>query len=227
MYKHPEKSSKPIPSESLIRDNVPSWLENRGIQVIPRIIGNEFIDQHWLQLVGIINQPDSLISTRIITSDFLGRNKNFGDGWFRGGAESFYKICEIIYETNGQVRRKLIAYKAIHSMGDITSKMITEAVWMAHMASLGLCAEVYAVGNGTIVKQFLEEDSAEQRLTNEEYSRQLSAIIEALRQAGLTPVSSTSDKIEVIQYQGRLMLIDLGSGDISGLDASTFIEGLD
>lgn len=201
---------------------VQSWLLSKGVHTLTTIRGDETSSSQWLEQMGVMEQSDRFINSQIVTQNFLGHNKDFGEGWFRGGGESFYKICEVFYWHGEKQAKELVAFKAIHSMGNIHNKIVTEAVWMSHMASLGVCSKVFAVGNGIIVKEFLEEDPPERRMSPPQHTQAVAIIHDLLTRVGLTPNSP----IEVIQHHGKLMIIDLGSGDISGPDAFTFIGNL-
>jgi hypothetical protein len=203
-------------------DSIEEWFAQRGVTLLDTVSGSETEDETWLKKLGIIDSRDNLLANDVVTAQFLGHNKDFGDGWFRGGAESFYKIVEIRFRSGFKNKRKFVAYKAIHSMGDIKSKVICEAARMAEIATHGRCGKVYAAGNGTIIKDFLEEDPQESLMSLQMREQEEREILELLDSLGLKPLGGK--KVEVIQHKGKLMLIDLGSGDISGPDLAFFLS---
>lgn len=179
--------------------------------ILEKISGSECEDHSWLIDVGILTSDQTFIKSQIVTEEFI-HNKAFGKGWVRGGGESFYKIVKIEYFDSEEKKSKYIAFKAINSMGDIESKALQEASWMYLLSRFDICGKVYAVGDGTIVKDFLIEDDYE--ISREEEDKQRKRIFDILGQFGLK--QQHKRPLEIIQTHGKLMLIDLGSGDISG-----------
>jgi hypothetical protein len=200
---------------------IKNWLVERSIPVLGQITGGEVNDPQTLVDWGILAPTDIYLATNIITERFLGANKNFGDGWHRGGAESFYKIAEVVYRSGQTEKRKHIAFKAVHTMGSIWIKTATEAVRMALLAPTGRCGRVYAVGSGIIVKEFFESDEADRAMSAEEHQAQEAEILSILASLGLKP--GVGRKLETIQCEGKLILTDLGSGDIEGASILTLI----
>lgn len=204
-----------IESQGLVQ----SWFESRGVKLLDKISGNEFIDENWLKKLGIIGSRDHLLSTDVVTAQFLSNNKDFSDGWFRGGAESFYKVVRIEYQNKAGVLHKFIAFKAIHTLGNIQEKTLGEAAWMSELSRYQRAGRVYAAGNGTIIKDFFLSDSYS--LPEAVLAEEKLKIVKLLNHLGLTPVTP---QLDFVQHSNRLILVDLGSGDINGPDLLTFIS---
>jgi hypothetical protein len=199
--------------------SVRDWFEEMGVVLLKKVRGDEVANEVWLKAVGVIEPRDQLIRCSCITGNYLSGNKNYGDGWFRGGAESFYKIMEMTIRSSGRLDKRQVAFKAINTLGDIEEKVLNEAARMAVISGFDGCGKVYAVGEGVIVKEFLIED--EFNLAQELVDREKIALIDLLGQFKLRPLAG---RVEYVQSGGRVMLTDLGSGDILGPELLTFLR---
>jgi hypothetical protein len=214
-----QKIEGKLPNE--FQTHLVNWFKRRGVNLLDTLEGNEISNESWLYAQKILQSGERIHEAEIVTELFLSRNKDFGEGWFRGGAESFYKIIKIDYISNRKKSTKHIAFKAIHTLGNIQEKTLREAAWMAELYKYNRTGRIYAVGQGTIVKDFLLQDDIKDSLSDSDKAQEVKRIVQLMNQIGLSPMK---ESLEYIQNNGRLKLIDLGSGDIDGPDLFTFIR---
>jgi hypothetical protein len=139
----------------------------------------------------------------------IGKREN---GWVHGGSESWYQVA--LVKTGMFGGGILVAMKSIVSLGDIRDKVLEEATRLALLGN-SYAPEIYAVTPASIVKEFLVED--DYSLGDSQRYAQLCDLSERMSQFGLwiqggIPALAS----HTIQTQGRLKLLDAGTGDISG-----------
>lgn len=212
-------------SEYLNRNpSLSRWFRSKQVTLLDKSDDSLIHDSQWLTDVGILAPSQFFLATNVVTANFLGKNTNLGGGWFVGGAEGFYRIIEIDYREGQESKHKFVAFKAIHSLGQIVEKTVTEGARIAALSSYGRCAKLYALSAGTLVKEFLEQDPKEAAITYDEHLRQEKEIIRILASLNMQPAHRAG--LETIQHKGKLMVVDLGTGNISGPPAEVFIRQL-
>jgi hypothetical protein len=185
-------------------------LQKLGVILLPK--GGDEVSPELFVTLGIVKKNEEVRQINSVTHLFLN-GKDFGGGWQRGGAESFYQVLQVVLASGNT---HYIALKAIHTMGNIQEKVKSEALRMALLSKINRAPQVYAITPGTLIKEFILED--ETKLSKEELVRDAHILLEEMQQLGIKPSFEFPGSIlgASIQHNSRLYLIDAGSGDFEG-----------
>ena len=189
------------------------YLQKQGVLYIEDK-GKEIDAEIFLRELNVLRKDETITAIDVITPEILGHNKSFGNGWYRGGGESLYKIVKVSFDSKrGEQRTISLAAKAVVSMGsDISRKIEEEVLRYSVLGKVNRAPRVFGYSDGIIYKEFLEKDSEE--ATDEERK----SLFTDLKNLGMTPLSGSLKAIDEISILsgGRLVVIDAGSGDLSG-----------
>ncbi len=126
----------------------------------PRI---KYLQRHGIAMLDDTNNPDDVVmkifGSRARVQDEVTHiyfpDKRIVGNWCHAGGESYYYVAKI---KTGFTGTKLAAMKAVVSSGgDCSDRALTEST---RMVALGRhSAELYGVGPGTIVKEWITPDS--------------------------------------------------------------------
>jgi len=185
-------------------------LQKLGVLLLPS--GGDEVSSELFVTLGIVRKKDDVRQIKSVTHQFLN-GKDFGGGWQRGGAESFYQILKVCL-SSGEI--SYVALKAIHTMGNIQEKVKSEALRMSLLHRIDRAPRVYAVTPGTLIKEFLLED--EDKLSKDEQIQDALTLLREMEQLGIKPSFEFPGSVlgASIQHNSRLYLIDAGSGDFEG-----------
>ncbi len=135
----------------------------------------------------------------------------FEGDWVKIGYESWHQVARV---KTGLFHSELVVMKSIVSLGDMHDKALEEATRLA-MLGTKYAPKVYAVTPTSIVKEFLVEDRSP--LSGEEIKRQILELNTQLGKYGLWIQGGLSALYcHTIQNDGKVKLLDAGTGDISG-----------
>lgn len=175
------------------------------------------LSEELLHQINFLQTDEAFLGCEVVTSKFYPGKADWGDGWVRGGAESFYQVYQVNTLSSTKLGPRYVALKAIHSLGGETqNKVESEARRLSLLNQFGIAPKVYAVGPGTLIKEFLIED--EQKMSKDELNRQLQIIHHYMTLLGISTQFDFRTTIlgASIQNQGILKIIDAGSGDMNG-----------
>lgn len=178
-------------------------LASRGVNILsyePPGINDE--------VVRIIFGNRAKVLRDVTTQVLTGTNSG---GWVLAGSEAYYQVKEI---KTSLLSTQYLAMKANISLGNIEGKVVEESSRLAVLGS-NLAPEIYAVSQASLIKEFLLIDR--HRLPASEIVTQLENMYAIMQTIGMYLFGGTRALCNhTLQNNGRLKLIDAGTGDISG-----------
>lgn len=187
-------------------------LESFGVVSLKQ--GEDQPSEEMFHKIGFLDPQEFVSKIESITQSEFG-GKDYGGGWCRGGSESFYNILRVATSTG---KEKLLAFKALHSMGDMQGMASGEALRLALLHEIDRAPRVYAIAPATIIREYLSKDKVS--LPEAQLVQDANLLFEEMTRLGITIDTSKSPTEGVfaaaLQHNGRLKVFDAGSGDFSG-----------